>query len=132
MYNFPHYIFRFRRRKVSNVPNISGPGLKRASFLVICSCYPFPPFPPPPLHPLSSLFLCSHFLLASIHGYIKITDRTPGVVFSRFMCVSFTITLRQKPKGVTHSLRRTELQDRDCERNTHKSKKRHLVSYLLF
>ena len=37
---------------------------------------------------------------------------------SSFMCVSFTITLRQKPKGVTRSRRRTsslsvELQDRE-------------------
>ena len=29
------------------------------------------------------------------------------VVFSKFMYFSFTITLRQKPKGVTHSRRRT-------------------------
>ena len=38
---------------------------------------------------------------------IKITDSTLDVVFSRFMCVSFTITLKLKPKGVTRSRRRT-------------------------
>ena len=32
------------------------------------------------------------------------TDRTLDVVFSRFRGFSFTITLRQKPKGVTHML----------------------------
>ena len=35
---------------------------------------------------------------------MKITDGTVDVVFSRFMCVSFTITLRQKPKEVTSIL----------------------------
>ena len=38
------------------------------------------------------------------HRLIKITDGTVDVVFSRFMCVSFTITLRQKPKEVTSIL----------------------------
>ena len=42
-----------------------------------------------------------------VHRLIKITDRTLDVVFSIIMCVSFTITLRQKPKGVTLSRRRT-------------------------
>ena len=51
------------------------------------------------------------------HRLIKITERTLDVVFSIFMCVSFTITLKQKPKGVTLSQRRTgslsiDLQDR--------------------
>ena len=31
-----------------------------------------------------------------IHRLIKITDRTLDVVFSRFLCVTFTITLRQQ------------------------------------
>ena len=88
-------------------------------FLLVIPSLPFLHLPSIPFPP--SLF--SHFFIGFTHRLIKITDRTPGVVFSRFMCVSFTITLRQKPKGVTHSLRRTELQDRDCERNTHKSKK---------
>ena len=35
------------------------------------------------------------------HRLSKITDRTLDVVFSRFSSISFTITLRQKPKGVT-------------------------------
>ena len=38
---------------------------------------------------------------------MKITDRTLDVGFLGFMCASFTITLRQKPKGVTRSQRRT-------------------------
>ena len=33
------------------------------------------------------------------------TDRTLDVVFSRFMFVLFTETLRQRPKGVTRSRR---------------------------
>ena len=41
-----------------------------------------------------------------IHRLIKITDRTLDVVFSRFRGVSFTITLRRTPKGVTRMLRR--------------------------
>ena len=52
-----------------------------------------------------------------IHRSVKITDKTLNVVFSRFVFLSFTITLRQKPKGVMCSRRRTgslcvELQDR--------------------
>ena len=39
------------------------------------------------------------------HRLIEITGRTLDVVFSRFMWVSLTITLRQKPKGVTRSRR---------------------------
>ena len=31
----------------------------------------------------------------------------PKLVFSRIMCVSFTITLRQRPKGVARSRRST-------------------------
>ena len=38
------------------------------------------------------------------HRLIKITNRTLDVDFSRFMYVSFKITLRQKPKGVTRKL----------------------------
>ena len=56
---------------------------------------------------------------------IKITNRTLDFVFSRFISISFIITLRQKPKGVTRSRRRTgylfvELQDREkaCTRPT--------------
>ena len=49
------------------------------------------------------------------------------VVFSKFMYFSFTITLRQKPKGVTHSRRRTgslsacnsKERERDPEHETH-------------
>ena len=41
------------------------------------------------------------------HRLIKITDRTLDVVFSRFMCIPFIFTLRQKPKGVVRSRRRT-------------------------
>ena len=41
------------------------------------------------------------------HRKIKITDKTLDVVFSRFMYFPFTITMRQKPKGVMPSLRRT-------------------------
>ena len=41
------------------------------------------------------------------HRLIKITDRTLDVVFSRFMCIPFIFTLRQKPKGVARSRRRT-------------------------
>ena len=42
------------------------------------------------------------------HRLIKITDRSLNVVFSRFICFSFTITLRPKPKGVTRGRRRTD------------------------
>ena len=42
-----------------------------------------------------------------LHRLIKITDRTLDVVFSRFLCVSFTITWKLKPKGVTRSRRLT-------------------------
>ena len=38
---------------------------------------------------------------------IKITDRTLDVVFSRCMCFSVIMTLRQKPKKVMRSRRRT-------------------------
>ena len=70
------------------------------------------------------------------HRFIKLTDRTLDVVFSIFLRVSFTITLRQKPKGVTFSRRRDSLSlcstpttrksfgllpKGICERNTHKS-----------
>ena len=41
------------------------------------------------------------------HRKIKITDKTLDVVFSRFMYFPFTITMRQKPKGVMLGLRRT-------------------------
>ena len=34
-------------------------------------------------------------------------NRTLDAVFSRFLCVSFTITMRKQPKGVTRSRRRT-------------------------
>jgi len=66
------------------------------------------------------------------HRLIKITDRTLDVVFSRFMCIPFTFTLRQKPKGVTRSRRRTgslsvELLDRERDPVL-----RRLVSYQLF
>ena len=37
------------------------------------------------------------------HRLMKIADRTLDVVLSRFIRISFIITLRQKPKGVTHS-----------------------------
>ena len=43
------------------------------------------------------------------HRLIKITDRTLDIVFSRFMCVSFTIIQRKKPKVVMRSRRRTGL-----------------------
>ena len=42
------------------------------------------------------------------HRLIKIINRTLDVLFSRFLCVSFTIILRQKPKGVKCSRRRTD------------------------
>ena len=42
-----------------------------------------------------------------MHRLIKITDRTLDVVFSRFGWNFFTITLRQKPRGVSRSRRRT-------------------------
>ena len=42
-----------------------------------------------------------------MHRLIKITDRTLNVVFSSFGWNSFTITLRQKPREVSRSLRRT-------------------------
>ena len=35
------------------------------------------------------------------------TDRTLDVVFSRFISISFTITLWQKPKGIARSRLRT-------------------------
>ena len=43
------------------------------------------------------------------HRLIQITDRTLHVVFSRFINISITITLRQSPKelrevGVEHAL----------------------------
>ena len=41
------------------------------------------------------------------HRLIIITDRTLDVVFSKFGLNSFTITLRQKPRGVSRSRRRT-------------------------
>ena len=43
-----------------------------------------------------------------MHILIKITDSILDVVFSRFMCVTFTITLRPQPKGVKRSRRRTD------------------------
>ena len=41
-----------------------------------------------------------------MHRLIKNKDRSLEVVFSRFMCFSFTITMRLKPKGVTLSTER--------------------------
>ena len=46
---------------------------------------------------LSSEFSSPNFTLD--HRLIKITDRALDVVFSRFISISITITLRQKPKG---------------------------------
>ena len=48
-------------------------------------------------------------------GYNNNTDRTPDVFFSKFRDFSFTITLRQKPKGLRKGS--FELKDRDiaCE-----------------
>ena len=40
------------------------------------------------------------------HRFIQMIDRTLDVVFSRFLCVTFTIFLRQQFKGVVCSLRR--------------------------
>ena len=40
---------------------------------------------------------------------MKISDRSVDVGFLGFMCASFTITLRQKPKVVTRSQRRLGL-----------------------
>ena len=61
-------------------------------------------------------FYWLHYIYCLDHRLIKITDSTLCVVFSRFMCVSCTITLRQKLKGDTRSRRRTvslsvEIQD---------------------
>ena len=42
----------------------------------------------------------------NIHRLITITDRALDVVFSRFRDFSFTLTLRQKSKVVTRSLRK--------------------------
>ena len=42
-----------------------------------------------------------------MHRLIKITDRTLDVIFSRFRGFSFTITPRQKPKGVTRNVEQT-------------------------
>ena len=52
------------------------------------------------------------------HRLIKITDITLDVVFSRFICIWFTMTLRQKSTGVKRSRCRTgsrsvDLQDRE-------------------
>ena len=44
------------------------------------------------------------------HRLIKITDRALDVVFSRFRGLSFTLTLRQKPKGVPRKQRRITIQ----------------------
>ena len=41
------------------------------------------------------------------HRLIKITDRTLDVIFSRFGWNASKITLRQKPRGVSRSRRRT-------------------------
>ena len=43
-------------------------------------------------------------VVASHYGLRTITDRTLDIVFLRFLGFSFTITLRQKPKGVTRML----------------------------
>ena len=45
----------------------------------------------------------------NLHRLIQTTDRTRHVVFSRFINISITITLRQSPKelrevGVEHAL----------------------------
>ena len=86
------------------------------------------------------------------HRLIKKTDRTLNVVFLRFMCFSFTITLSQEPKRVTRSRRRTgslsvelEYRERVCFTTTtlnsfgllprgycERKPINHLVSYLLF
>ena len=51
------------------------------------------------------------------HRLFKITERTLDVVFSRFISISYTITLRQNPKGVTRSRIRTDsLQNQKTER----------------
>ena len=44
------------------------------------------------------------------HRLIKKTDRTLDVAFSRFEWNSFTITLRQNPRGVSRSRRRITTQ----------------------
>ena len=69
------------------------------------------------------VFLYDHI----IHRLIKITDRTLGVIFSRYMCVLFTIILRQMSKGVLRSRRKTgylsvELQDRERACSTQTSR----------
>ena len=61
---------------------------------------------------------------------------TQDVVFSRFLCVTFTTTLRQQPKEVMYSRRRKKTEREStpttfnsfglrpqgyCERNTHES-----------
>ena len=56
------------------------------------------------------MFKLIHICSLPITNYIfnsqinKNKDRTQDVAFSRFRVFSFTITLRQKPKGVTHML----------------------------
>ena len=62
----------------------------------------------------------------SDHRLINITDGTLDVVFSRFRGFSFTISLRQKPKGVTRSMLSLScdsvgpLPQDNCERKTPK------------
>ena len=63
----------------------------------------------------------------SDHRLINNTDGTLDVVFSRFRGFSFTISLRQKPKGVTRSMLSLScdsvgpLPQDNCERKTPKS-----------
>ena len=69
------------------------------------------------------VFLYDHI----IHRLAKITDRTLGVIFSRYMCVLFSIILRQMSKGVLRILRKTgslsvELHDRERACSTQTSR----------
>ena len=51
----------------------------------------------------------SFVLFMLYHRFSKITDRTLDVVFSRFGWNSLTITLRQKPRGVSHNWHKCRL-----------------------
>ena len=64
-----------------------------------------------------------------IHRLTKMIDRTLGVIFSRYMCVTvlFTIILRQMSKGVLRIRRKTgslsvELHDRERACSTQTSR----------
>ena len=68
-----------------------GEGLKRGSFFSDVGA-------------LFNFLICEANVM---HKLIEIKNRTLDVVFSRFISISFTITLRQRPKGVTRSRHRT-------------------------